>query len=194
MITNVLLVGVGGQGTITASQVLAEACLLQGWQLKKSEIHGMSQRGGSVESHVRFSPDSPVHSPTIPDGEVDVLLGFELLEALRGLPQVRPEGTVIVDPRRIVPLTVSMGVATYPDDALAQMQASGRRVIVVPAFEEAQKLGEVRAANIVLLGAASTVLDLKREAMEEAIRLVVKPKAVDINLKAFGRGVELATA
>ncbi|MGE5531702.1 MAG: indolepyruvate oxidoreductase subunit beta, partial [Bacteroidota bacterium] len=153
MITNVLLTGVGGQGTITASQVLAEACLLQGWQIKKSEIHGMSQRGGSVESHVRFSPDSTVYSPTIPDGEVDVLLGFELLEALRGLPQVKPEGTIIVDPRRIVPITVALGGPAYPEDALDRMQQSGRRVIVVPAFEEAEKLGEVRAANIVLLGA-----------------------------------------
>jgi indolepyruvate ferredoxin oxidoreductase, beta subunit len=192
MITNVLLTGVGGQGTITASQVLAEACLLQGWQIKKSEIHGMSQRGGSVESHVRFSPDSIVYSPTIPDGEVDVLLGFELLEALRGLPQVKPEGTVIVDPRRIVPVTVALGGPAYPEDALEQMQRSGRRVIVVPAFEEAEKLGEVRAANIVLLGAAAAVLSLKREVMEEAIRLVVKAKAVEVNLAAFARGVELA--
>lgn len=192
MITNVLLTGVGGQGTITASQVLAEACLLQGWQIKKSEIHGMSQRGGSVESHVRFSADAEVYSPTIPDGEVDVLLGFELLEALRALGQVKPEGTVIVDPRRIVPITVALGGPAYPEDALDRMRASGRRVIVVPAFEEAQKLGEVRAANIVLLGAAATVLNLKREVMEEAVRLVVKAKAVEVNLAAFGRGVELA--
>ncbi|MHB8995723.1 MAG: indolepyruvate oxidoreductase subunit beta [Armatimonadota bacterium] len=192
MITNVLLTGVGGQGTITASQVLAEACLLQGWQIKKSEIHGMSQRGGSVESHVRFSPDSIVYSPTIPDGEVDVLLGFELLEALRGLPQVKPEGTVIVDPRRIVPITVALGGPAYPDDALEQMQHSGRRVIVVPAFEEAEKLGEVRAANIVLLGAAAAVLNLKRDVMEEAIKLVVKAKAVEVNVVAFARGAELA--
>jgi len=192
MITNVLLTGVGGQGTITASQVLAEACLLQGWQIKKSEIHGMSQRGGSVESHVRFSPDGKVFSPTIPDGEVDVLLGFELLEALRGLPQVRPHGVVIVDPRRIVPITVALGGPAYPEDALDRMEASGRRIIVVPAFEEAQKLGEVRAANVVLLGAAAAVLDLKREVMEEAIRLVVKAKAVEVNLAAFGLGVEMA--
>lgn len=192
MITNVLLVGVGGQGTITASQVLAEACLHQGWHIKKSEIHGMSQRGGSVESHVRFSPEQPVPSPTIPDGEVDVLLGFELLEALRSLPQVKPEGTVIVDPRRIVPLTVTLGGAAYPEDAVEQLQASGRRVIIVPAFEEAQKLGEVRAANIILLGAAAKVLDLSLDVMEAAIRATVKPKAIDINLKAFARGVQLA--
>ncbi|MEN6642469.1 MAG: indolepyruvate oxidoreductase subunit beta [Armatimonadia bacterium] len=192
MITNVLLVGVGGQGTITASQVLAEACLHQGWYVKKSEIHGMSQRGGSVESHVRFSPDQPVPSPTIPDGEVDVLLGFELLEALRSLPQVKPAGTVIADPRRIVPLTVTLGGATYPEDAVEQLQASGRRLIIVPAFDEAQKLGEVRAANIILLGAAARVLDLSLDVMEAAIRATVKPRAIDINLKAFARGVELA--
>lgn len=192
MTTNVLLVGVGGQGTITASTVLAQACLLQDWNIKKSEIHGMSQRGGSVESHVRFSPDEPVHSPTIPEGEVDVLLGFELLEGLRALPQVKPEGTIIVDPRRIVPLTVTMGAGVYPGDAVEQLEQSGRRVIVVPAFDEALKLGEVRAANIVLLGAAAKVLGLDRGVMEQAIRAVVKAKAADVNLQAFARGAELA--
>jgi indolepyruvate ferredoxin oxidoreductase, beta subunit len=191
-VTNVLLTGVGGQGTITASQVLAEACLLEGWQIKKSEIHGMSQRGGSVESHVRFVPEGEVYSPTIPTGDVDVLVGFELLEGLRALPQVKPEGVIVVDPRRLVPLTVTMGRGVYPEDALEQMQASGRRVIAVSAFDEARQLGEVRAANIVLLGAAATVLPLSLESLAEAIRRTVKPKAVAVNLQAFARGQELA--
>jgi indolepyruvate ferredoxin oxidoreductase beta subunit len=193
MVTNVLLTGVGGQGTITASQVLAEACLLSGWQIKKSEIHGMSQRGGSVESHLRFSPDEPVYSPTIPAGEVDLLLGFELLETLRGLPQLRPGGAVVVDPRQMVPLTVTLGAGTYPAEALAELREEGRRVIVIEAFSEAQALGEVRAANIVLLGAAATLLPLPWVQLESAVRRVVKPKAVAINLQALARGRELAT-
>lgn len=192
MITNVLLTGVGGQGTITASEVLAQACLLQDWHIKKSEIHGMSQRGGNVESHVRFSPDEPIFSPTIPDGQADVLLGFELLEALRGLPQVKPEGLVIVDPRRIVPFTVTLGAAEYPDDALDRMRASGRRVLVVPAFDEACALGEPRAANIVLVGAACSALAIAPAVMEEAVRATVKPKAVEVNLQALRRGLSLA--
>lgn len=192
MVTNVLLTGVGGQGTITASQVLAQACLLSGWQVKKSEIHGMAQRGGSVESQVRYSADGEVYSPTIPAGEADVLVGFELLEGLRGLPQVRESGLIVVDPRRIVPLTVTMGYGPYPEDAVAQLQASGRRVKVVAAFQEAQRLGEVRSANIILIGAASSDLGLSREALEEAIRLTVKPQAREINLAAFARGIELA--
>ena len=194
MITSVLLTGVGGQGTITASHALAQACLLQDWNIKKSEIHGMSQRGGSVESHLRFSADEPIFSPTIPDGEVDVLLGFELLEALRGLPQVRPEGTVIVDPRRIVPLTVTMGAGVYPEDGLERLERSGRRIIVVPAFDEACALGEPRAANIIAVGAACLALGIDVEVMKEAVRLTVKPKALEVNLQALQRGIDLSTA
>jgi indolepyruvate ferredoxin oxidoreductase beta subunit len=192
MVINVLLVGVGGQGTITASQALAQACLLSGWEVKKSEVHGMSQRGGSVESHVRFAPEGEVYSPTIPEGEVDVLIGFELLEGLRALPQVREAGLVVVDPRRIVPMTVTLGQTVYPEDALEQLRAGGRRTHIVAATAEALCLGEVRAANILLLGAASSDLGLTREAMEEAIRLTVKPRALEINLAAFARGIELA--
>ena len=193
-VTNVLLTGVGGQGTITASQVLAQACLLAGWEVKKSEIHGMSQRGGSVESHVRFSPHGQVYSPIIPEGEVDVLLGFELLEALRWLPQVKSAGAILVDLRRIMPMTVSIGAAQYPEEALDRLQASGRRLLVVSAFAEAKKLGEARAANIILVGAASALLPLPPEALIEAIRLTVRPKVLDLNLQAFRRGTELAAA
>lgn len=192
MVTNVLLVGVGGQGIITASQVIAEACLLCGWEVKKSEVHGMAQRGGSVESHVRYTPAGVVASPTIPDGEVDVLIGFELLEGLRALPQVRPDGVVVVDPRRIVPLTVTLGQAVYPEDAVERLQSSGRRTRIIPATQEALKLGEVRTANTILLGAASADLGLSRESLEEALRRTVKPQVLEINRRAFARGIKLA--
>jgi indolepyruvate ferredoxin oxidoreductase, beta subunit len=188
---NILLTGVGGQGIITASQTLAEACLLSGFQVKKSEIHGMSQRGGSVESHVRFCTDGEVHSPTIPEGEADVLISFELLEALRGLAFTRPTAQVIADERRIIPMSVTAGKATYPADPEGLLRASGREVHIVRAFEVAARLGEPRAANIVLLGVAARFLPIAAEVWTEAIRAVVRPKAVDINIRALeaGRGL-----
>ena len=188
MVTNLLLCGVGGQGIITASEVIAEAALLAGCRIKKSEVHGMSQRGGNVESHVRFSRDADVHSPLIPRGEVDVLLAFELLEALRGLPMTRPDALVIADNRRIVPVSVTGGAFEYPADPAEDLAASGRRVHVIEAFRIACEVGEPRAANIVLLGAAGRFLDLDAEAWTEAIRRSVPPKALDINLRAFEAG------
>lgn len=189
MTTNILLSGVGGQGIITASRVLAEAAMLSGFHVKKSEIHGMSQRGGSVESHVRFSPDGLVFSPTIPFGEVDVLMGFELLEALRAIPNTKPDALVLVEDRVIVPSSVTCGPFEYPPDVLDQLYASGRNVRVVDAFKIACSLGEPRAANIVLLGAASSSLVIDAQAWEGAIRRAVKAKALDVNLKAFEAGV-----
>ncbi len=188
MPTNILLVGVGGQGIITASQVLAEAALLSGCHIKKSEVHGMSQRGGSVESHVRFSRDSAVHSPLIPRGETDVLMAFEALEALRALPLTRPAGRVLVDDRAIVPMSVTSGAFEYPP-ALESLRQSGRRVQVVAAFALARELGEPRAANIVMLGAASRALDIDGAVWPEAIRRVVRPRALTTNLQAFQAGI-----
>lgn len=188
MLTNLLLCGVGGQGIITASEVLTEAALISGCEVKKSEVHGMSQRGGNVESHVRFSRDGEVHSPLIPRGEVDVLLAFELLEALRGLPMTRPDALVIADDRRIVPVSVTSGAFEYPDDPAEKLAGSGRRVQVMEAFRIACEVGEPRVANIVLLGAAGRFLDLDAEAWTEAIRRSVPAKALDINLRAFEAG------
>jgi indolepyruvate ferredoxin oxidoreductase, beta subunit len=186
--TNVLLTGVGGQGIITASHALAQACLLAGFQVKKSEVHGMSQRGGSVESHVRFSSTGVVHSPLIPEGEADLLLSFELLEALRGLPFTRPDAKVIVDERRITPMSVTSGKAQYPADPEALLAASGRAFHIVRGFEVAAELGEPRAANIVLLGVATSLLPIPDDVWADAIRAVVRPKAVEINIRALAAG------
>ena len=188
MVINVLLTGVGGQGTITASSVLCQACRLAGWQVKKSEVHGMSQRGGSVESFVRFNPDGPVFSPLIPDGEADILLAFEPLEGLRHIRRTRPDALVLVEERALPPVTVSTGTWQYPEDALERIRASGRRVTVIPAFERAQQLGEPRAANTVMLGALSAGLDLPPDVWEQALREALKPKALEVNLKAFKEG------
>jgi indolepyruvate ferredoxin oxidoreductase beta subunit len=191
MPTNILLSGVGGQGIITASKVLAEAALLAGCFMKKSEIHGMSQRGGSVESHVRLSRESEVYSPLISAGAADILMAFEALEALRALPMLRPEGVAIVDARQIVPMSVITSDLTYPDDVPARLEASGRRIVLVDGFEIASQLGEQRAANIVMMGAASRFLcEISPDDWTEAIRRCVRPKAQDVNIAAFQAGFQ----
>jgi indolepyruvate ferredoxin oxidoreductase beta subunit len=188
MTTNILITGVGGQGIITASRVLAEVALLAGWQIKKSEVHGMSQRGGSVESHVRLCADSPVYSPLIPAGEADLLVAFEALEALRGVAMTRPDGVLLVDDREIPPMSVTAGPFAYPESPIEMLKGTGRRVVVVPSFELARSLGEPRAANLVMLGAASRLLAFTPGQWREAIGMAVKPKALEINLKAFDTG------
>ena len=189
--TNMLLCGVGGQGTITASAVLAEAALLSGCDLKKSEVHGMSQRGGSVETHLRFARCGVVHSPLIPDGETDILLAFEVLEALRNVAMTRPDGLVVTDRRQIVPISVTSGPYEYPADPLGDLARTGRTVQVVPGFEIASQAGDPRAANMVLLGAVSTLLDLDPGVWPEAIRAHLRPKAVEVSLRAFEAGAKV---
>ncbi|MEA3401551.1 MAG: indolepyruvate oxidoreductase subunit beta [Armatimonadota bacterium] len=191
MVTNVLLTGVGGQGIITASTVLSQACRLAGWEVKKSEVHGMSQRGGSVNSYVRFSPDGQVASPLIPEGAAGIMLAFEPLEGLRQIGQTAPDATVLIEERRIVPVTVNLEGFSYPEDVLERVLGSGREVTVIAAAQAATELGEPRAANTIMLGALSTLVELPGDAWERALRLVLKPEAVDVNLEAFRAGQEL---
>ena len=191
MVTNVLLTGVGGQGIITASSVLADACRRARWQVKKSEGHGMSQRGGSVMSYGRFSPDEPVRSPLIPEGEADIMLAFEPLEGLRQIKQTRTGAKVLVEEERIPPVTVSTGGFAYPEDCLDRLLASGREVTVIEATRQARELGEPRAANTVMLGALASLVELPGEAWEEALKARLKARAVEVNLRAFDVGREL---
>ncbi len=193
MVTNVLLTGVGGQGIITASTVLAQACRIAGWEVKKSEVHGMSQRGGSVNSYVRFSPDGPVASPLIPQGAADIMLAFEPLEGLRRIGETAPGAQVLLEERRILPVTVNLPGFAYPDDVLERVRASGRRITIVPAFAIAQRLGELRAANMVMLGALSTLLELPEQAWQEALRAALKPRTLELNMRAFEEGRTLMT-
>lgn len=151
----------------------------------------MSQRGGSVESHVRFGPGEEVYSPLIPAGEADVLLAFEILEALRGLPMTRAGAVVFADDRQIVPMSVIAGGQRYPTHPVGDLRASGRQVHVVPSFEIARALGEPRAANLVLLGAASGSLQgIEASVWPEAIRRSVRPKLVELNVRAFQAGID----
>jgi indolepyruvate ferredoxin oxidoreductase beta subunit len=184
-----LLAGVGGQGTILASNVLAEVALAAGLDVKKSEVHGMAQRGGSVNTHVRWDPDR-VHSPLIGLGEADIMLVFEQAEALRYAEYLKSGGVVIVNQHTIEPITVTSGGAHYPTERelLAVYRAITDQLHLVPGTAIAQELGNARAANVVLIGALSSCLDLPQETWLQVIEARVPPKYVDLNREAFSRG------
>lgn len=184
-----LLAGVGGQGTILASNVLAEVGLASGYDVKKSEVHGMAQRGGSVNTHVRWDR-TQVHSPLIGLGEADLLLVFEEAEALRYAEYLRLGGAAVVNRLVIKPITVSSGGAHYPteEELLAAYRPLTDRMYLVPGTAVAEELGNPRAANVVLLGAISTFLDIPVETWLKVIDARVPPKHVALNREAFLRG------
>jgi indolepyruvate ferredoxin oxidoreductase beta subunit len=189
---NMLFVGVGGQGILTASDIAAQVGLDLGLDAKKSEIHGFAQRGGVVESHVRWAP--VVGSPTCEQGTVDVLMAFELLEAARWLGWLKPEGTIIVNQQEIVPMSVSVGDAVYPpaERILAVLRGHAGRVIVVDALPLAEQAGNIRTVNTIMLAALSTLLETSPEVWEQAILNRVPDKYEDVNKVAFKLGVEAA--
>jgi indolepyruvate ferredoxin oxidoreductase beta subunit len=184
--TDVLFAGVGGQGTVLASAILANLCLSAGYDVKQSEVHGMAQRGGSVTSHVRFG--SRVWSPTIPAGEADFLVGFELLEGLRMIGSLAPGGVALINTQRIDPITVASGATQYPEDAGEQIIARCPRAVLVDAFAIARAAGNPRATNMALLGALSAHLDLSLDLWEDGIRGRVPPKTFAANWAAFSAG------
>jgi len=183
-----LLVGVGGQGVLLASDILAEVGLRAGYDVKKSEVHGMAQRGGSVVSHVRWA--KKVLSPLIGLGEVDYLLALEKLEALRYIEVLRPGGMVIVNDHRIPPVSVSSGNDEYPDDQRMRrvLREVAAGVHFVPGVELAEELGNARASNVVMLGALSKSLDIDLEIWLEVIAERVPEKYVELNHQAFLKG------
>lgn len=189
-LVNFLLVGVGGQGTILASDVLAEVGVRLGYDVKKAEVHGMSQRGGSVISHVRWGPQ--VFSPTVARGEADVLVAFEKLEAARFSDYLRPGGLALVNNQSILPITVSAGSGSYPADETirATLAAAAGRSYWVNGLEIAEKLGNPKTANVVLLGALSALLALEAGPWLEVIQGRVPARYAELNRQAFemGRG------
>jgi indolepyruvate ferredoxin oxidoreductase beta subunit len=187
--TSVVFVGVGGQGILLASTIVARAAMIAGHQVKTNEVHGMAQRGGSVIAHVRYGTE--VFSPTVPEGTADALGALEEIEALRYAHYAAPEGLAVVNAATVVPVTVSSGAATYPEDVADRLRRAFPRLVYFDAGKRAEELGNIRAANIVLLGALSRGLDLPSEAWEEAISASVKDKHRDLNLRAFeiGRNV-----
>ncbi len=192
--TNIRLAGVGGQGILVASEILCDALLASGLDVKKTEVHGMAQRGGTVNSDVRFG--TKVYSPVIPEGEVDILLAFEQMEALRYLASLKPGGMVIVNKQRILPASVALGKAEYPRNIEKSLIAVARCVISIDALEIAKQAGSVRAVNTCLLGALSTLLSIEGSIWEAVIAEKFRNKNLDANLKAFelGRKESLAQA
>ncbi len=182
----IMIVGVGGQGTLLASRVLGNVALKIGSDVKVSEIHGMSQRGGSVVTYVKFG--KKVYSPLIEPGEADLILAFERLEALRWIDYLKTDGKLIVNDQRIDPMPVIIGKAKYPESIVQRLQAIAPQTITIDALKLAKECGSIKAVNIVLLGLAAKTSAIEKGVWLEAIREVVPPKALDVNLKAFEAG------
>lgn len=189
-VTNILLVGVGGQGTLLASEILSETCMLAGFDVKKSEIHGMSQRGGSVVSHVRYGKE--VFSPIVPEGEGDLLFGFELMESYRSLPLLKPGATVVTNDLCIAPPAVLLGQESYPERLAEKIAALFPDCLLVDGLKLGTELGNPRVANTILLGAVSKKLAIEEKYWLEAVERMVPKKALEVNLKAFQVGRSLA--
>ncbi|BCR05011.1 indolepyruvate oxidoreductase [Desulfuromonas versatilis] len=185
-IKNILLAGVGGQGILLASEILSEVLMLAGHDVKKSEIHGMAQRGGSVTSHVRYG--ARVYSPIIPEGKADILFGFEQLETFRYLPMLRPGGRVLVNDLKILPPSVALGKEPYPQDIPAKIAGRFPETKVVHGMDLALEAGNPRTVNTVLIGALSRLMDIEEGVWLQAIRNMVPERFLDENLKAFELG------
>lgn len=182
-VTNILMAGVGGQGVILASEMTAEVMIKAGFDVKKSEVHGMAQRGGSVNSHVRFG--QKVHSPIIGDGRVDILFSFELLETMRYLDTLKNDPFILVNNQKILPPSVTMGKDTYPDNIPELLSKKYPRFELFDAFEIARQAGNVKALNVAFVGALSRHFDIEERLWQEAIKKMLPQKLVELNLKVF---------
>ncbi|MGL4209725.1 MAG: indolepyruvate oxidoreductase subunit beta [Candidatus Adiutrix sp.] len=192
MTTNILLVGVGGQGAILTARILMQGLVSEGFDVKMSEIHGMSQRGGTVTTQIRFG--EKVYAPTISLGEADYILSFEKSEALRAISHLKPQGTLITDDHEIYSLPVSSGLMPYPQGIIEELSAKIKNILVVPAGRIATELGNVKVQNIVILGALLFTLNLNKADWPTIVAQSVPPKAKDVNLKALSAGIALAKA
>ncbi len=183
---NIMIVGVGGQGSLLASKLLGQLLMAQGYDVKVSEVHGMSQRGGSVVTYVRYG--DKVASPVIDRGEADYIVSFEVLEAARWLPFLRPGGRVVTSTQQIDPMPVVTGAASYPEDLVEKMKKTGALVDALDCLSLAEQAGSVKAVNIVLMGRLSHYFDLPEEAWMQALEAVVPAKFLEMNKKAFALG------
>jgi len=188
-IKNILIVGVGGQGVILASNILTEAALMRGFDVKKNEAHGQSQRSGSVPSHIRYG--KKVYSPIIIPGEADIILAFEELEALRWANYLRPGGKIIVNKQRIYPPSVTSGMDKYPEDVVSILKKEKIDVMEIDGMELANRIGNPLVISTILLGLISNFLDFPESIWTSAISKLVPEKHKDLNLKAFQEGKKL---
>jgi indolepyruvate ferredoxin oxidoreductase beta subunit len=189
-ITNVLFAGVGGQGIILASKILAQCAFVSGYMVKESELHGMAQRGGSVTSHVRFGEE--VYSPLIHRGKADFMVALEELEGLRYAYFLKPYGKVILNRKKSIPSFLNPSGPSYPEDAESQLESMNFDVDAVNAFEIASELGNPKMENIIVMGVLSRYLPFIISVWETVIKESVPTKTIDVNLTAFRKGRELA--
>ncbi len=187
---NILISGVGGQGILLAAELIGLAAQLEGYDVKKSEVHGMAQRGGSVNSHIRIGQE--IFSPTIPLGEADFLLAFEPLEALRFCQWLKKGGICIFNSQKLVPVSSFITGIAYPQNVGDILKSNGFNVLEANATEEAKKMGNIRTVNVILLGILSKFLPLKNKSWETALKQSVKPQFYDINNKAFETGKNIS--
>ena len=184
---NIMIVGVGGQGTLLASKLLGAVLLEKDYDVKVSEVHGMSQRGGSVVTYVRFG--EKVYSPIIDKGEADIILSFELLEAARWLEYLKPGGQMIVNTQRMEPMPVIIGAAEYPEDIVAKMEQAGAKVDAMDFLAIANEAGSSKAVNITLMGRLSNYFpEIEADVWKKAMEKIVPPKFLELNKKAFEMG------
>ena len=187
---NILFCGVGGQGILLASEVTAYSLLAAGMDVRKSEVHGMAQRGGSVTAHLRYG--GKVYSPLISPGEADIGVAFEMLEAARYLPYMHSGSKVIVNTHKIYPPAVATGKMTYPENVLEELTGRDIHVKELDAFEIASKVGEVRAVNIVMVGVLSTYLPVDEQVFMDVMNKRIPVRFRDVNIKAFQEGRKIA--
>lgn len=188
-VTNIMIVGVGGQGTLLASRILGNMLMSQGFDVKVSEVHGMAQRGGSVVTYVKYG--ERVYSPTIEQGEADIIIAFELCEAARWVPYLKKGGKLVVNTQKIPPMPVITGAADYPANIVENIHALGLGVIALDALSLAEEAGNAKATNVVLMGAISNLMDFEESLWEQVITELVPPKFLEINRKAFRLGRKL---
>ncbi len=187
MNTSIMIVGVGGQGTLLASRILGNVAISCGYDVKVSEVHGMSQRGGSVVTYVRYG-EKEVASPVIEAGSADIIMAFEELEAYRNLPYLKEGGRLLVNTQCIDPMPVIMGKAVYPDDILKKIEALGVDIKAVDALSLAKEAGSVKAVNVVLIGLLAKNTSIDKDVWLKVIRNTVPEKFLDVNIKAFELG------
>ena len=185
-VKNIMIVGVGGQGALLASKTLGQVLLDEGYDVKVSEVHGMSQRGGSVVTYVRYG--KKVYSPIVDKGQADFIVSFELLEAARYTEYLKPEGQIVVNTQQIEPMPVITGVAEYPKNLVEKMKEKGIKVDALDCLSLAEEAGTSKAVNIVLMGRLSKYRDFSEEAWISAIEKLVKPAFLEVNKKAFMLG------
>ena len=187
---SIMIVGVGGQGTLLASRILGSVLGTAGYEVKVSEVHGMSQRGGSVVTYIRYG--EKVYSPVIEKGQADMIVSFEQLEAARYVSYLKKDGTIITNTQKISPMPVITGAAEYPDGIIDKIKAMGINIIAVDALSAAEKAGSARAVNVVLMGVLSKVLPgIELDAWKKAVEKCVPAKVIEITEKAFDLGRDL---